>query len=165
MAYVTPGTVAAGDVATAAAWNVVVNSIIASPRGVLGKQKLNTAFGTSATHTVMQDTGLAVSVTYENSRVIKVSCGSQYYPNGGLQSIGANILRGATLISSHFFASASLDAAVSNHFLIESYFVTTSATTETIKVQIAAGTLNSQVSQFADASFSRFLIVEDIGPS
>jgi hypothetical protein len=29
MAYVTPGTVAAGDVATAAAWNVVVNDVIA----------------------------------------------------------------------------------------------------------------------------------------
>ena len=29
MAYVTPGTVAAGDVATAAAWNVVVNDIVA----------------------------------------------------------------------------------------------------------------------------------------
>jgi hypothetical protein len=28
MAYVTPGTVAAGDVATAAAWNVVVNDVI-----------------------------------------------------------------------------------------------------------------------------------------
>ena len=29
MGYVTPGTVAAGDVATAAAWNVVVNDVIA----------------------------------------------------------------------------------------------------------------------------------------
>ena len=29
MAYVTPGTVAAGDVATAAAWDVVVNNEIA----------------------------------------------------------------------------------------------------------------------------------------
>ncbi len=35
MAYVTPGTVAAGDVATAAAWNVVVNDVIALSPGHL----------------------------------------------------------------------------------------------------------------------------------
>ena len=35
MAYVTPGTVAAGDVATAAAWNVLTNDVIAISPGHL----------------------------------------------------------------------------------------------------------------------------------
>ena len=163
MAYATPGTVATGDVVTASAWNVIANDIIAGPRGVLGKAKLNTAFGTSATHTTLQDTGLSASVTYDNSRIIKVSCGSQYYPNAGLQSMVVGLLRGATIISQHFLASASLDAGVSNHFWVESYFTTTSATTETFKVQIAGATANTQVTQFGDATYARFLIVEDIG--
>jgi hypothetical protein len=54
MAYVTPGTVAAGDVATAAAWNVVVGDIVAIYQGV---QRL--AFGTRTTNYSISSTTLA----------------------------------------------------------------------------------------------------------
>jgi len=54
MAYVTPGTVAAGDVATAAAWNVLTNDVIAIYEGV---QRL--AFGTRTTNYSISSTTVA----------------------------------------------------------------------------------------------------------
>ena len=67
MAYVTPGTVAAGDVATAAAWNVLTNDVIDN-RAVLVNLK-STSLTTSTTTTVTTAgtfydiTGLSISIT------------------------------------------------------------------------------------------------------
>ena len=51
MAYVTPGTVAAGDVATAAAWNVITNDVIAVHDSIqrLSYQTRTTNYSTTAT--------------------------------------------------------------------------------------------------------------------
>jgi len=67
MAYVTPGTVAAGDVATAAAWNVITNDVI-DTRAVLANVK-STSLTTTTTTTVTTAgtfydiSGLSVSIT------------------------------------------------------------------------------------------------------
>ena len=67
MAYVTPGTVAAGDVATAAAWNVLTNDVI-DTRAVLVNLK-STSLTTTTTTTVTTGgtyydiSGLSVSIT------------------------------------------------------------------------------------------------------
>ena len=163
MAYVTPTVVASGDVATAAAWNVVVGDIVAGPRGVLGKATLTTAFTTSATHTTYQDTGLSASVAYENGRILRVSCQSHYYPSGGLQAIGIRLVRGTTTIAQFEIGSAALATTAVTTNYVECFITTASATTETFKVQIAAGSANTAVQQYAGSPFDRFLIVEDIG--
>jgi hypothetical protein len=67
MAYVTPGTVAAGDVATAAAWNVLTNDVIAHQASLVNIKQtaLTSAFGTAvATATTTGDiAGLTVAIT------------------------------------------------------------------------------------------------------
>ncbi len=74
MAYVTPGTVAAGDVATAAAWNVVVGDIVdhetrITNRGLVASASSSTQVGLTTVETdYLSVTWTASSaVTYEIS--------------------------------------------------------------------------------------------------
>ena len=140
--------------------------MIATPRGVLGKQTLTTAFGTSATHTTMQDTGQTLSITYEANRILRLTCQSHYYPNGGLQNINMEFVYGATptVIGRAAMGDMALAAGTSQTFTTVMY-VTPGATagTANFKVRISAGTSNTQVTQYADATLPRFFIVEDIG--
>ena len=70
MAYVTPGTVAAGDVATAAAWNVVVNDVIDHETRISssGLVHLNTTTFSALSTTL--DIDDVFSATYENYYVM-----------------------------------------------------------------------------------------------
>ena len=164
MAWTTPGTATAGEVLTAAFWNTNVrDNSNALPRGVLGKASLATAFTTSATHTAYQDTGLTASVTYENNRILRVSCMAQYYPSGGLQGINIRLIRTATTMSQHQITADALNATASTAGFVECFITTASATTETFKVQISAAVSNTAVTQYGDGNFTRYFIVEDIG--
>jgi len=63
MAYVTPGTVAAGDVATAAAWNVLTEDVI-NLRALANVQSTSTLLKTSTSVATYGDmTGLSVTIT------------------------------------------------------------------------------------------------------
>jgi hypothetical protein len=76
MAYVTPGTVAAGDVATAAAWNVVVEDII----DLAATRTANQAVWTDFTPTITQ--GVSVTVTKNRARFLQI--GKTIYYNVSL---------------------------------------------------------------------------------
>jgi len=167
MAFTTPSTWVAGAILTAAQLNQQLrDNMIATPRGVLGKQTLTTAFGTSATHTTMQDTGQTLSITYEANRVLRVTVQAHYYPNGGQQSINMEIVWGATptVVGRSFMDTVALSSTSAQTSTCVMY-VTPGATagTATFKTRIGAATSNTQVTQFADATLPRFFIVEDIG--
>ena len=169
MGFVTPTNVTVGSVLTASKYNQeVVENILVSPRGVLGKHTLTTGFATSSTHTNAQDTGLTTPVTYEANRTLKITCASQYFPSGGLQAIELLMVRGTTptVIATFSMAGAALDAGVSNSFTHVALMTTgASGATETFKTRIRAVTNNTAVNQFGNATFGRFLIIEDIGPA
>ena len=102
MAYVTPGTVAAGDVATAAAWNVLVgNDVAFSP--------LATAW-VSYTPTIAQGASTNISKTVTTARYLRV--GTLLFVNMYLQITGAgtannaitvSLPSGITMSQNHFF--------------------------------------------------------------
>jgi hypothetical protein len=65
MAYVTPGTVAAGDVATAAAWNVLTNNSIAHQAAIRVSQVISTTYSTQTFNntSTYAATGLSLAIT------------------------------------------------------------------------------------------------------
>jgi hypothetical protein len=133
---------------------------------VLGFHELNTAFNTSATHTTLQDEGLSCSVTYGGNRYLRVSAKLILYTPGGVNAIRTAFLRGATTIFQHEAQATLLQNSDGSSFNPSSVFSTPSTgATETFKVQIRALVNNTQVSSYADATFSRQLLVEDIGPA
>ena len=102
MAYVTPGTVAAGDVATAAAWNVLTNDVI-DTRAVLANLK-STSLTTTASITVttggtfVDITGLSVSIT-PTSNTSKIMIFAQVSASLGADNILAlRLVRDSTAI-------------------------------------------------------------------
>ena len=102
MAYVTPGTVAAGDVATAAAWNVLTNDVI-DTRAVLANLK-STSLTTTASITVttggtfVDITGLSVSIT-PTSNTSKIMIFAQVSAGLGADNILAlRLVRDSTAI-------------------------------------------------------------------
>jgi hypothetical protein len=77
MAYVTPGTVAAGDVATAAAWNVIANDIIAHQAAIRVSQVISTTYATqtgnaSSTYTA-SGLSLAITPSSASSKILVVA--------------------------------------------------------------------------------------------
>jgi hypothetical protein len=84
MAYVTPGTVAAGDVATAAAWNVLVGNDVAIQQSIvrLAYQTITSDFSvttaTVATATNVFSTGLTWTANGTSAYQIKFWAPSSY---------------------------------------------------------------------------------------
>ena len=84
MAYVTPGTVAAGDVATAAAWNVLTNDVIAHQASLvrLAYATRNTSYAiSSATFASAAELFTDVSWTADGTSayVVEVLAGVNFY--------------------------------------------------------------------------------------
>jgi hypothetical protein len=167
MAFTTPSTWVAGAILTAAQLNQQLrDNMIATPRGVLGKQTLTTSFATSATHTTMQDTGQTLSITYEANRILRLTCQGHYYPNGGLQSIDIEFAWGATptAIGRAAMNAVALETTGAQTFTTVMYVAPgATAGTANFKVRMRAASANTQVTQYADATLPRFFIVEDIG--
>ena len=130
---------------------------------VLGKHELTSNFATAATHTTAQDEGLTVSISYLPSRVLRVTFTGHPYANGGAQGISLRFVRGATTFG--FFQTEPLSATTPfSRSFTKVFNGPATGATETFKVQMMALTSNTQVSSYADANFTRQLIVEDLGP-
>ena len=89
MAYVTPATVAAGDVATAAAWNVLTNDVIAMRASAINvvstliTAPLTISVGTTGNSAVV--TGLTVNITptSSSSKILILASMNLYEPRSG----------------------------------------------------------------------------------
>jgi len=120
MAYVTPGTVAAGDVATAAAWNVLTNDVIDLDTRILDAPILvysNTITASSFTvDNVFTSTyanymmrvsvfGSVAEVMKMRMRVGGVASASGYYMSGVLISYAASSVTGVNDTNAAFWSS------------------------------------------------------------
>jgi hypothetical protein len=130
---------------------------------LLGKHELTSSFSTSATHTTAQDDGLSVSISSLPSRVLRVTFTGHPYANGGAQGVAFRFVRGATTFGFFQTIALPINPPISYSFTKVFNGPATGAT-ETFKVQILALTANTQVTSYADANFTRQLIVEDLGP-
>ena len=157
---------AAGDVATAAAWNVVVGDIVdhetrilALPRGYKGATTLATSFNTTSTSYV-DVTGLSVTFTAEASRRYRVTL----YP--AMINAGANITQ--VIISDGTNDLVEGYAKDGTYLYTATIFAITtpSAGSVTYKARLKtnAGTA-SLYGTDARASLGSRMLVEDIGPA
>lgn len=130
--------------------------------GVLGFHQLNTAFTTSGTHTTFQDEGLTTTVSYRPGRRLKVTLEVHAdAPGGTPQIIRFQVLRGSTLVG--WWQHRAEAAGISTH-VYQNIIETVNEETQVFKVQICAAAGNTSVKSHGDFSFTRQLIVEDIGP-
>ena len=177
MAYVTPGTVAAGDVATAAAWNVITNDVIDN-RAVLANVKSTTVTNitTSTTSTSFVDiTGLSVSITPTSATSLILVWFSAYF-GANAPDLGVQLLRGATVIGSGsggsswntigFVGASAYSTPANTMFHISNNFLdspaTTSATTYKLQYRGTGGTiyLNRRSGDTAYSASSTITVME-----
>jgi hypothetical protein len=134
------------------------------PRGVMGLQTLTTQFSTSATHTNFQDNGATLTITTQSGRLYKISYNGHPYPNGGLQGVKYRFVLGAsTYLDEWAIPDSALNTGVSYYHLAETVYEATSSSSQTFKVQFAAWSANTVVSDFGDANTKRQFWIEDIG--
>ena len=133
------------------------------PFGLCGLQTLTTPFGTSATHTTFQDTGATLTITEISGRRYKITMLSNPYPNGGLQGVKFNLLREATGLRENHYSSTVMDTGVALPVVIQFVYTSVASGSATYKMQMAALTANTQVTDFADPSFPRQFMIEDLG--
>ena len=132
------------------------------PYGVLGISTLATSFTTSATHTTYQDEGLSTAVSYAANRVLRLTLRVHVDCPGGVQAVNFKVIRNATDIA--FFQAKPDAASPESTTWVAVINGPATAATETFKVQIKAATSNTSVRSYGDASFTRQLVIEDIGP-
>ena len=138
-----------------------------APWGLLSKASLTTNSTTSATptHLTQQDGSAVVTLTATTitNRIYRITSVSNLNANGGANTgINAHVV-GATTIA--LFASTGLSTTLVDSRTSVSTYTETSGASRTFKVQLYAGTNNTQITDGANASIPRILIVEDIGPS
>jgi hypothetical protein len=134
--------------------------IEALPQGVLGVNTLTASFTTTGTHTTAQDEGLSVTCAYQANRRLKVTLKANPYASGGTNTVQFLIYRGATLVAVFTCYPTGIESMCWTA-CIDGPAI---AATETFKVQLQATTNNTAVQSYADSTFTRQLIIEDIGP-
>jgi hypothetical protein len=139
-----------------------VNSL---PFGLCGLQTLTTAFGTAAAHTTYQDTGATLTITEISGRRYKITMLANPYPNGGLQGVRFKLLRAGVGLRENHYSSTVMDTGVALAVVIQFVYTSVSSGSATYKMQMAALSANTQVSDFGDASFPRQFMIEDLGKS
>jgi len=136
------------------------------PFGVCGLQTLTSIFTTSATHTTFQDTGMTLTITEVSGRRYKITATSNIYTPGGVQSLNMRLLRGATALKQNNFPDSVMNSGNSLGIVTMTYVYTSVASgSVTYKMQMCAGSSNTSVSDYGDATFPRQFMIEDIGIS
>jgi hypothetical protein len=133
------------------------------PRGVMGLQTLTTTFATAATHTTFQDNGATLTITEVSGRLYKIVYQGYPYPNGGLQGISYRILRAGANIEQYLLPQSATETGNAYPFHFEYVHEATQSGSVTFKLAMAAAFVNTQVSDYGDASFKRQFWIEDIG--
>ena len=135
------------------------------PFGVCGYQELTTNFATTGTHTNWQDNGMTLTITEISGRYYRVTAYSNPYPSGGLQGVNFRIVRGSTSIKQGNYSANVMDTGTALPVVFTYVYKSTASGSATFKVQIQAPTANTAVNDYADATFPRQFVIEDIGIS
>lgn len=146
---------------TGAAWNPPWNTAW----GVLGREILTSSFYTSSTHSTYQDNGADASVTYGANRIIRVTYKAMVIAITTANDFYWKCLRGSTSIGEWAGGHSIFPAGAGYGYLASFTFVSSSAATETFKMQVR-GNNNTQISEYTSGPMTtREFIVEDIGPA
>jgi len=152
MAWTTPGTAVAGDVLTAAFWNLNVRDNtqalkdnVTSLTAAIPTRSTNTGSTTATTSTTFTDTGLSVSITptattslIEVTFNIWMGCSQTAIGSLNLMRGATNIAQGATCTCGNIVTSGRMDLMAAT--FIDSP-ATTSATTYKLQWKTSAGTI------------------------
>lgn len=129
---------------------------------VLGRDTRTASFATTSPHDAYQDEGLSVVVATIPDRLLRLLLKVNPQANGGANDVRYRILRDGNTISGAYWQmrptgieSALWEVIVNSHSVAGSY---------TYSVQVMGAAANTQVTSYADGSFTRQLVVEDIGP-
>ena len=133
------------------------------PFGLMGLQTSTSQFATSATHTTFQDDGLTLTITEISGRKYKITALENPYPNAGLQGVKFALVRTTTTLREWTYAPAVMDTTVAYPAVMEYVYTSVGSGSVTYKMRISAATANTQVITYADASFPRQFIIEDLG--
>ena len=133
--------------------------------GQVGLQTLTSIFTTSATHTTFQDNAMTLTINEVSGRIYQITAYSNLYPSAGLQGTNLRILRAATTLKQANFSSTVMDAGVGFAVVVSHTYTSVASGSATYKVQIAALTSNTAVTDYADATFPRQFVITDIGPA
>ena len=133
------------------------------PFGIAGYQELTTNFVTSGTHTTFQDNGMTLTITEIVNRYYRITAYSNPYPSGGLQGVNLRLLRGANALKQGNYSVNVMDTGTALPVVFTYVYKSAASGSQTYKVQIAAASANTAVNDYADATFPRQFIIEDIG--
>jgi hypothetical protein len=148
-----------GNVLTAAQMNRL-------PWGIIAYQSINTPFSTSAPHTTLQNNGATLTINEVSGRLYKITYSCYPYPSGGQQSITMNIQRSAVSIKSINLFSGMASTAFAPGVTHSVLYLATASASVTYRVQMAAATANTTVTDYGDAGASiRQFWIEDMGPA
>jgi hypothetical protein len=158
MAYATPGTVAAGDVATAAAWNVVVGDIVDHESRLTQIKRL--AYQTRTTSYTVDQTAIASAANVFGTSAIWTADGTSaysvevYFPRVTAPANTAtyveidlyNVTTAASIGTLGFVQTNSATPEMSTAFFGK-YFYTPAAGTTTLNVRVvrSAASVNGNV--------------------
>ena len=133
--------------------------------GQVGVQTLTTGFTTSATHTTAQLSGMTLTFTEVSGRIYRITAFTNLYPSGGLQGITFRLLRGATQVRRLDISSVVLDTGISIPQALSFVYTSASSGSVTFSTTINALASNTAVTDYADATYFRQFLIEDIGPA
>ena len=155
MAYVTPGTVAAGDVATAAAWNVLVGNDIALESRFRVVQivsgNLGNGSGTTNSTTTYIATGLSATITpksVNNKILVLVNQGNRKSNANSQTECQTRLYRGASAVDTNqtmstCYTNSAMELRIMNSMSYLDSPATTSATTYTMYLSASVGTAST----------------------
>lgn len=132
--------------------------------GCLGVHSLNTAFGTASTHTTFQDEGLTKTVAIVSGRRYKLIAIVNLYAPGGANSVQLQVMQDGVALRLWNIPTEAISTTGAHSITFQHTFLAgASAGAAVIKLQLRAGTANTQVSSHGDATQFRQLIIEDFG--
>jgi hypothetical protein len=112
-------------------------------------------------------TNYSCSVTYGANRTLRASFQGNPYSLGGIQAVAYRIVRGSspTVVRQFNITAEAMAAGISYAQSHSAVFTTSSAATETFKVQFAGLSSATQITNYCDSSQPGIIVVEDIGPA
>ena len=134
-----------------------------APWGVMGYLRSTASKATTAPHTTYQTTDLTVTFTAVNRRILRVTSSHGHYANGGANGLAINhFVNGAGASGG---GKVTLNTTLSETFIFQSVHTTTASASITIAAYHAASPTNTAITDFANSSNPRWIMVEDVGPS
>jgi len=133
------------------------------PFGVVGTQTLTSAFATSSPHTTAQASGMTLTFTEVSGRIYRIVAYTNFYPNGGLQAMTFRLLRNSVQVRRFEVSSVVLDTGISFPQTLTFIYTSAASGSVTFSTTINAYANNTQVTDYADATYFRQFTIEDIG--